>query len=230
MPSGFKPHYDLEAPDSLISPKQHQKLMERFDKFLRRAANPKLKGPEYDHDKRLTVIEALLGMRLNGIVTDVALRAVQIHKEKGNVNWPRVSQALDVLNGKTVEQRREFDPPPEPSAEDVDTFLESLSKKEDPDHKYWDDDAGAYVMCFSDLEHVGLGKHVRLYCQPRTPQPGDLIVVPSPCKEDSSYIGHFVGFNENYVKIVFGEGIKQVLGRHLPLVVTKVENRSDDDD
>src|SRR5205085_3324316 len=91
--------YDIDAPDSLISPHDFQVRQDRLAKFQRRAAHPK-ERPNYRHAERLWLIDFLLQMQTDEKTVDCMVACVKADSRYGSklgYDTPKLDQALMIL-------------------------------------------------------------------------------------------------------------------------------------
>jgi hypothetical protein len=229
-------HYDLTAPDSLITPRQYEDRQARLDKFQRRAANPKQKNDIFRrHKDRLRIIDAMLALKASPSEIDgiMAVLAVRPWIEKDREKLKRV---IAILNDEAPEaapqkaKRPEPDPLPELEQDEVDSFIAKLSKKSDPFENLWVEDEGCYCFHMPEgIPHFGITANDAVYAKDKTPEPGDLVIMPA-CSSGRMWIGHFIAFDGETVKLQTQSQTKRLKADHPPLVVTKIKPFREDDD
>ncbi|MEN3335658.1 MAG: hypothetical protein V7641_5023 [Blastocatellia bacterium] len=218
-----KPHYDLTLPDSLVTEVQHKERQSRLDKFQRRAANPKA-SKYLKHAERLRLIDFLLALKADNAVIDCMMACLHLHTSI--VNRKRLDRALVILKGEEPEaapqQRPEPDPLPEPDQKAVADFIAKLSKQNDPFADDWSDEDGCYAfgVCGGKPE-FGIAEDDIMHLKYKTPEPGDLIVLPSTNKR--FYIGYFVAGHGELISMQTRGGLRRFQTENPPLVVTKIK-------
>jgi hypothetical protein len=145
----------------------------------------------------------------------------------GLAHSKRLERALAILTGGEIDERREASPPPEPDAETVESYLSRLSRKEDQFAYEWDDtDQCYYISICGGALWCGIEEGDEMAAKQKTPEPGDLIIVPSGGTR--FYLGYYVASDREFVSLQREEGLRRVPVSSPPLVVTRIRRDGSD--